>query len=73
METVTTSHFVSRISHVNSHGAETKANLTQIGMRNQAMTHNGLRSLNKVDGLQMRTNAKAVARNAVKEDRKSVV
>ena len=67
MATVTASLFVSRSSHVNSHGEETKANLYQIGMRNQAMTHNGLRSLNKVDRLQMRTNAKAVARKAVKE------
>ncbi|XWS61498.1 hypothetical protein CRYUN_Cryun07bG0130900 [Craigia yunnanensis] len=67
MATVTTSHFVSRSSHVNSHGAETKANLALIGMRNQAMTHNGLWSLNKVDRLQMRTNAKAVTRKAVKE------
>ncbi|WRX18902.1 Glycosyl transferase [Theobroma cacao] len=65
MATVTASHFVSRSSHVNSQ--ETKAKLAQIGMRNQAMTHNGLRSLNQVDRLQMRTHAKAVARQAVKE------
>ncbi|XVF53188.1 hypothetical protein PTKIN_Ptkin05aG0080300 [Pterospermum kingtungense] len=67
MATVTASHFVSRSSHVNSHGAEAKANLAQIGKRNQAMTHSGLRSLNKLDRLQMRTKAKAVARNAVRE------
>ncbi|MBA0616081.1 hypothetical protein Godav_016159 [Gossypium davidsonii] len=64
MATVTASHFVSRISH----GAETKANLSQTGLRNQSMTHNGLRFLNKVDRLQVRTNAKAVARNAVKDE-----
>ncbi|KAA3454853.1 granule-bound starch synthase 1, chloroplastic/amyloplastic-like [Gossypium australe] len=64
MATVTASHFVSRTSH----GAETKANLSQTGLRNQSMTHNGLRFLNKVDRLQMRTNAKAVARNAVKDE-----
>ncbi|MBA0684686.1 hypothetical protein Goari_026258 [Gossypium aridum] len=64
MATVTASHFVSRISH----GAETKTNLSQTGLRNQSMTHNGLRFLNKVDRLQMRTNAKAVARNAVKDE-----
>ncbi|XP_022762172.1 granule-bound starch synthase 1, chloroplastic/amyloplastic-like [Durio zibethinus] len=67
MATVTASHFVTRSSHVNSHGAETKANLAQTGMRNQSMTHSGLRSLNKIDRLQMRVNAKAVVRNAVKE------
>ncbi|XP_022733844.1 granule-bound starch synthase 1, chloroplastic/amyloplastic-like [Durio zibethinus] len=67
MATVIASHFVSKSSNVNGRGAETKVNFTQIGMRNQAMTHNGLRSLNKVDRLQMRTNAKAGARKAVKE------
>ncbi|OMO79902.1 Glycosyl transferase, family 1 [Corchorus capsularis] len=65
MATVTASHFVSRTAHVNSHGAETNANVAQIGMRNQAMTHNGLRSLNKLDGLMMRTKAKAAARKHV--------
>ncbi|KAG6688145.1 hypothetical protein I3842_11G109500 [Carya illinoinensis] len=67
MATVTTSHFVSRTSHVNCHGSstsETKANLAQIGLRSQAMTHNGLRSLNKLDMLQMRTDAKAITRKA---------
>jgi len=62
-----TSHFVSRTSPVNNHGtsgSETKANMAQIGLRNQAMTHNGLRSLNKLDMLQMRTQAKAIARQA---------
>ncbi|KAK8983895.1 hypothetical protein V6N11_009677 [Hibiscus sabdariffa] len=55
MATVTASHFVSRASH----GGETKANLCQnIGLRNQQpMTHNGLRSLSKLDRLKTRTNA----------------
>ncbi|XP_040989257.1 granule-bound starch synthase 1, chloroplastic/amyloplastic isoform X2 [Juglans microcarpa x Juglans regia] len=67
MATVTASHFVSRTSHASSHGSsgsETKANLAQMGLRSQAMTHNGLRSLNKLDMLQMRTNAKAIAGQA---------
>ncbi|MBA0796120.1 hypothetical protein Gohar_006917 [Gossypium harknessii] len=64
MATLTTSHFVSRSSHFSSHGA----NLAQVGARNQAMTHNGLRSLNKVDRLQMRTtNAKSVVTKAMKQ------
>ncbi|MBA0852626.1 hypothetical protein Goshw_007740 [Gossypium schwendimanii] len=68
MATLTTSHFVSTSSHFSSHGADTKANLAQVGARNQAMTHNGLRSLNKVDRLQMRTtNAKAVVTKAMKQ------
>ncbi|GAV75110.1 Glycos_transf_1 domain-containing protein/Glyco_transf_5 domain-containing protein [Cephalotus follicularis] len=67
MATVTASHFVSRTAHVNGHGtsgSETKLNLAQIGLRNQAMTHNGLRSLNMVDNLQMRSNVKALAKKA---------
>lgn len=63
MATVTTSHFVSS-SHVNCHGtsgSESKANL---GLRSQGMTHNGLRSLNKLDMLKMRTQTKAIARPA---------
>ncbi|KHG03349.1 Granule-bound starch synthase 1, chloroplastic/amyloplastic [Gossypium arboreum] len=68
MATLTTSHFVSTSSHFSSHGADTKANLAQVGARNQAMTHNGLRSLNKVDRLRMRTtNAKAVVTKAMKQ------
>lgn len=64
MATVTASHFVSRTSHVNSHGtsgSESKANFAQISLRSQAMTHNGLRSLNKLDMLQMRNKTKAIA------------
>lgn len=68
MATVTASHLLSTICQVNSHGADTKA-ANLICMKNQAaMTHNGLRFLNMLDRLQMRTNAKAVARQAVKQE-----
>ncbi|XP_039067705.1 granule-bound starch synthase 1, chloroplastic/amyloplastic-like isoform X2 [Hibiscus syriacus] len=55
MATVAASHFVS----ITSHGGETKANLSQIGLRNQQqlVTHNGLRSLNSLHRLKMRTSA----------------
>ncbi|XP_057969694.1 granule-bound starch synthase 1, chloroplastic/amyloplastic [Malania oleifera] len=66
MATLAAVQFVSRTSHVNCQGtlgSESKAtNLAQIGLRNQSTTHNGLRSLNKVDLLRMRTSAKANAR-----------
>lgn len=67
MATLTASHFVSRTSQVNSHGSsgsETKANLAQMSLRAQAITHHGLRSLNKLDMLQMRTHSKAIAMQA---------
>ncbi|XP_043687732.1 granule-bound starch synthase 1, chloroplastic/amyloplastic-like [Telopea speciosissima] len=70
MATVTASQFVSRSSHLNSGGAsgpQTKATWAQIGLRNQTVTHNGLRSLNKVDMIQMRTNAKANTKHARKK------
>ncbi|KAG8476428.1 hypothetical protein CXB51_033336 [Gossypium anomalum] len=68
MATVTASHLVSTVCQVNSHGADTKA-ANLICMKNQAaITHNGLRFLNMLDRLQMRTNAKAVARKAVKQE-----
>ncbi|KAE8658593.1 Granule-bound starch synthase 1 [Hibiscus syriacus] len=60
MATVAASRFVSTTSH----GAETKANLGQIGWSNQPMIHNALRSVNKLDRLQMRTNAKAAVKEA---------
>ncbi|THG06363.1 hypothetical protein TEA_016967 [Camellia sinensis var. sinensis] len=63
MATVTASRFVSRSSNVNS-GGETVTNLGQIGLKRQTMTHNGLRSLNKLDMLQMKKNAKAIAKHA---------
>lgn len=67
MATVTTSQFVSRTSHVNCHvssRSETKANLAQMCIRSQVLTHNGLRSLNKLDMLEIRTHSKAIARQA---------
>ncbi|XP_043715780.1 granule-bound starch synthase 1, chloroplastic/amyloplastic-like [Telopea speciosissima] len=69
MATVTASQFVSRGSHLNCGGAsrsETKATWTQIGLMNRTVTHNGLRSLNKVDMLRMKTNTKATTRQARK-------
>nr|XP_015866198.2 granule-bound starch synthase 1, chloroplastic/amyloplastic-like [Ziziphus jujuba var. spinosa]XP_024924147.2 granule-bound starch synthase 1, chloroplastic/amyloplastic-like [Ziziphus jujuba var. spinosa] len=74
MATVTASYFVSRISTINCHGAsvsETKANLAQLGQRNQTITHNGLRSLNNLDVLRMRTSANKVARQAMKNTKKT--
>ncbi|XP_061983446.1 granule-bound starch synthase 1, chloroplastic/amyloplastic-like [Populus nigra] len=65
MATVTASHVVSSSSNVSSHGSETKASLSQIGLRSQSMTHSGLRSLNMADKLQMRT--QAFARKSVKK------
>ncbi|KAE8662002.1 Granule-bound starch synthase 1 [Hibiscus syriacus] len=62
----TASHFVSRSAHVTSHRADAKNN--PICMKNQAaISHNGLRFLNKLDRLQMRSKTKAVTPRAVKE------
>ncbi|XP_042503510.1 granule-bound starch synthase 1, chloroplastic/amyloplastic-like [Macadamia integrifolia] len=69
MATVTASQFVSRGSQLNCGGAtgsETKATWAQIGVMNQTVTHNGLRSLNKVDMLRMKTKTKATTRQAGK-------
>lgn len=72
MATLTASHLVSRSSNVDFHGAsETKADLAQIAQRNQTMTHSGLRSLNKLDVLRMRTRANTVARQAMKNTKKT--
>lgn len=67
MATMTATPFVSRSSHVNCHGSETKANLAQIGLRGQSMTHTGLRSGNMVDRLQMRNQPKELARKAARK------
>ncbi|KAE8725342.1 Granule-bound starch synthase 1 [Hibiscus syriacus] len=56
MATVIASHFFS----IASHGGETKASLGQIMLRNQQqpmMSHNGLRSLNSLERVKMRSNA----------------
>ncbi|XP_030931879.1 granule-bound starch synthase 1, chloroplastic/amyloplastic-like [Quercus lobata] len=55
MATVAGSNFVSTSSRVNygsvTSGSEGKAALMKFGLMNHTMTHNGLRSLNKVDEL----------------------
>lgn len=68
MATGTTSQFVPGSTQVNgTFRAVAKANLAQMGLRNQSMTHNGLRSLNVVDRLQVKTNVKAMPLKAVKK------
>uniref|UniRef100_A0A5B7AVA9 Granule-bound starch synthase 1, chloroplastic/amyloplastic n=1 Tax=Davidia involucrata TaxID=16924 RepID=A0A5B7AVA9_DAVIN len=62
MATVTTSHFVSRSSTLAENG---------LMIRNKTMTHCGLRSLNKVDMLLLRTNAKAATRQLGKKGLKT--
>lgn len=57
MASITASHFVSRSSNVQT-SLDTKSTLSQIGLRNHTLTHNGLRAVNKLDGLQSRTNTK---------------
>ncbi|KAL5551497.1 hypothetical protein UlMin_001673 [Ulmus minor] len=72
MATVTASHLVSRSSSIACHGvsgSETKASLAQIGLRNQTMTHSGLRSLNNLDMLKMRSGGSSVARKAMTKDK----
>lgn len=69
MATVTASHFVSHI-HGGATSVDSKTNLAQIGLRSQPITHNGLRSVNTVDMLQIRNNVKVTAkqsRNMVKK------
>ena len=48
-------------------GSESKENLAQISQRNQKMTHNGLRSLNNLGMLKMRSRRNAVARQAMRK------
>ncbi|KAK4578129.1 hypothetical protein RGQ29_028318 [Quercus rubra] len=67
MATVAGSNFVSTSPRVNygsvTSGSETKAALMKFGLMNHTMTHNGLRSLNKVDELvHVRTMAKLTTR-----------
>lgn len=67
MATVAGSNFVSTSSRVNygsiTSGSEGKAALMKFGLMNHTMTHNGLRSLNKVDELvHTRTMAKLITR-----------
>ncbi|KAL0002402.1 hypothetical protein SO802_016183 [Lithocarpus litseifolius] len=67
MATVAGSNFVSTSPRVNygsvTSGSEAKAALMKFGLMNHTMTHNGLRSLNKVDELvHVRTMAKLTNR-----------
>ncbi|KAI3843585.1 hypothetical protein MKX03_022410 [Papaver bracteatum] len=59
MATISASQFVSRI---NCEGTAPKDILKQINMKNQSMTHLGLRSLSKVDFLQIKNTQKAASR-----------
>lgn len=63
MATVNASYFVSRSSNVNTGGSftsESTTNLAQMGLRNQTATQIALKSMNKLDLLQFRSNAKAI-------------
>lgn len=75
MAALSASHFVSTssiVSRSSSWGSETKnANLAQIGMRNQTLTHNGLRPLHNLDLLRMRSHVKAIARQALIKSKKT--
>lgn len=72
MATVTTSNFVPSISRVNgASGSETRTNLGQMGLWNQTMTHNGLRSLRNLDMLRIRTRPSAFAMQAMRKAEKS--
>nr|QRK14273.1 granule-bound starch synthase 1 [Actinidia deliciosa] len=57
MATVTSSRFVSRNSWVAT-GSDPKLTFAENGMRNELMTRSGLRPLNKLDLLQLRTHGK---------------
>ncbi|KAI3841526.1 hypothetical protein MKW92_004955 [Papaver armeniacum] len=59
MATLSASQFVSRI---NCGGTAPKDILKQINMKNQSMTHSGLRFLSKVDFLQIKNTQKAASR-----------
>ncbi|NP_001289785.1 granule-bound starch synthase 1, chloroplastic/amyloplastic [Nelumbo nucifera] len=67
MATVTASKFVSTsslVSYGGMSGSQPKTALAQIGLRNQTMTHHGLRSVNNVDKLNLRANAKTTTGRA---------
>ncbi|KAI3878315.1 hypothetical protein MKX03_021775 [Papaver bracteatum] len=59
MGTISATQFVSRI---NCRGTAPKDILKQINMKNQSMTHSGLRSLSKVDFLQIKNTQNAASR-----------
>ncbi|XP_006343762.1 granule-bound starch synthase 1, chloroplastic/amyloplastic isoform X1 [Solanum tuberosum] len=67
MASITASHhFVSR----SQTSLDTKSTLSQIGLRNHTLTHNGLRAVNKLDGLQSRTNTKVTPKMASRTETK---
>ncbi|KAK6935628.1 Glycosyl transferase, family 1 [Dillenia turbinata] len=68
MATISASHFISRASS-SFNVSELKGALPQVGLRNQTMTHAGLRPLNKLDMLRLKKNAaKAIAKLASTKD-----
>lgn len=72
MATVITSNFAPSTSRVNGAlGSETRTNLRQMGLWNQTMTHNGLRSLSNLDMLRIRTRPSAFAMQAMRKAEKS--
>ncbi|KAI8569921.1 hypothetical protein RHMOL_Rhmol02G0315400 [Rhododendron molle] len=63
MASVNATCFLSRSSNVNTGGSftsESITNLAQMGLRNQTTAHSSLKSMNKLDSLQFRSNAKAL-------------
>ncbi|GAB4835057.1 hypothetical protein Ancab_033325 [Ancistrocladus abbreviatus] len=64
MASITASHFVSRTSNVSYAIPERKSSFTHLDLKNEFITHNGLRSLNKGDMLRMISNPKAPTNQA---------
>ncbi|XP_021757776.1 granule-bound starch synthase 1, chloroplastic/amyloplastic-like [Chenopodium quinoa] len=60
MASVASSHFVSSGARIA--GPETRTTLAQIDLKSRLTTHNGLRSLNMGDMLQMKSNTKALTK-----------
>ncbi|KAL8552894.1 hypothetical protein ACS0TY_001539 [Phlomoides rotata] len=63
MAAVTASHFVSHI-HGASASVEPNTKLALIGLKTQPVTHNGLRSVKKVEMFQIRKNGKLIAKQS---------
>ncbi|XP_030460456.2 granule-bound starch synthase 1, chloroplastic/amyloplastic-like [Syzygium oleosum] len=76
MASVSAARFVSGSSYLGSAGAtgsDSKTVLTHNDLKNQPMTHCGLRSLNKLDKLQIRTNVRAASRQSRRKALKTEV
>ncbi|XP_048127912.1 granule-bound starch synthase 1, chloroplastic/amyloplastic-like isoform X3 [Rhodamnia argentea] len=76
MASVSAARFVSGSSYCGSAGAtgsDSKTALTHNDLKNQPMTHCGLRSLNKLDMLQTRTNVRAGSRQSRRKALKTQV